>query len=96
MRHPNPTPETILKNRHLWRLKYFDLWAAIDEDGKEVSVYATVLLSIHDAINLERLRWVSKGVAHKGMDRELMLDFVAVHGAVVIDEAGQQLTFIEA
>ena len=90
-----PTPETILQNRQRWRLKYFEPWPAIDGDGNETTAYVIILLSIHDAINLERLRWVGKGVIHKGMDRELLLDAMSRNLAVVIDETGEQLTFIE-
>jgi hypothetical protein len=91
----NPTPENILQNRHLWRFRYFEPWPAIDEQGNELDAWATIELSIHHAINMERVAWAEKGHDHVGRDEDLMLDFMAVHCAVVVDKAGEQLTFIE-
>jgi stalled ribosome rescue protein Dom34 len=91
----NPTPETILRNRHNWRFRYFEPWPAIDEQGNELNAHVTIELSIHDAINMERVAWAAKGLDHVGRDEDLMLDFMAVHCAVVVDETGKQLTFIE-
>jgi hypothetical protein len=86
------TPETILENRHNWRFRYFEPWQAIDSLGSELDAHVTVELSINDAINMERVAWAEKGIEHARMDRELMLDFMAVHGAVVISQTGEQLT----
>jgi len=91
-----PSIEQILQNRHIWKLRSFEPWPAFDGNNERVDAHIRLEISVEDAINRERVRWFNQGKDHRGMDRELLLDYIALNAAVVIDETGKQLTWVES
>lgn len=93
----NPTTlDTILSNRHIWKLRTDECPPAFDENGAETIAHFIRLVSVADAINMRRVAWFNAGLIHYGKDKELLVDYMSQHGAVVVDEIGNELTVVEA
>lgn len=75
--------EEILLRRHELRVRWCEPHPARDSDGALLDADVCLDTTVHDGINL--MRGSVSGKPHAFDDRELLLDFVAIHFAKIIN-----------
>lgn len=87
--------EKLLESRHEVVLEWDEPWAAFAPQGEPIDAHVTMRATVHDCVNMARIPWAERGTTHQGRDRELLLDFIAVHGARALPH-GSPAKIIEA
>lgn len=77
--------DQLLEARHEAKLQWFEPWPACGPEGNELSAHISLQATVHDCINLARSVAKSKGLPTMCNYRELLLDFMAVHWAKVVE-----------
>lgn len=77
--------EQALENRHEWTMRWIEPWPVFGPRGNELPAHITLSCSVHDAINMQRKEWADSGHGYGlGQDTELLLDFIEVHVAEIV------------
>lgn len=72
----------LLELRHEAKLSWVEPWPAKSPDGSNIDAHVEMAATVHDCINLQRVRW--DGIRdHFLKDKELLIDFMAVNWAKV-------------
>lgn len=79
------TTKQILESRHETQLKWVEPWKTIGPEGNELFGHVEMRATANDCINLMRVSWADKGEAHTGRDSDLLMDFIAVNWATVVE-----------
>jgi hypothetical protein len=74
----------MLEHRHDVRLEWSEPWQAESEFGDDIHAHIKMSATVHDCINSQRRYWTGMGMDHRGMDRDLLLDFMALYFAGVV------------
>lgn len=84
--------EQLLENRHTVKLAWVEPHPARREDGQAVDAAVELRATVNDCINMRRLVHLSSKHAHLPItDRDLLLDFMAVHWATPVnDDKGKE------
>ncbi len=77
--------EALLNRRMEARLAWVEPWPAVAPQGGEIDAHVEMRATVHDCVNLQRVAWEAKGIPHQFRDKDLLLDFIAIHWASVVE-----------
>lgn len=77
--------EALLNRRMEARLAWVEPWPAVAPQGGPIDAHVEMRATVHDCVNLQRVAWEAKGIPHQCRDKDLLLDFIAIHWATVIE-----------
>ena len=78
------TIEEMLENKDTVRLEWGEPWRALTADGKIKDSHVTMQVTVADCINISRAVTLDGMPDLKPTEKDLLLDFMAVHWAEVI------------
>ena len=75
----------LLEFRHETQLQWCEPWPARGPEDNELDAHIKLSASVHDCINMQRVVWSNQGEEHLRRDKDLLLDFIAIHWCKIIE-----------
>ena len=75
----------LLESRHETMLQWCEPWPACGPEGNDLDAHIILRATIHDCINMQRRVAKAAGRPTMGDDENHLLDFMAIHWALVVE-----------
>jgi hypothetical protein len=77
------TIDQALENRHTVWVEWETPWPACGPEGNKLTSYCVSRMTVHDAINADRLVAKQRGFPTNAQDKTYLLNFIATHWATL-------------
>ena len=74
----------LLEARHEARLEWHEPWPALGPQDNKIDAHITLSATVHDCVNLQRVKWHDHGTEHMLRDKDLLAEFIAINWATII------------
>lgn len=80
----------LLESRHETWLEWYEPWPALGPQDNKIDAHITLSATVHDCINLQRVKWHDHGSEHISRNKDLLAEFIAVNWAKIIEPNEKQ------